>query len=135
MTRDRTHNKAPSRFRLYRNRRRGRLAGVCAGIADFFDVNTAWVRLATIVAAFLFTVPVVIGYLLLAWLLDEAPDTLYKSDKEEAFWRRANAQPSGTARDLRHKFRTIEKRIRDMETHVTSAKYDLDRQFRDLERE
>ena len=32
--------------RLYRDLQNGKLGGVCAGIANYFDVDTAWVRLA-----------------------------------------------------------------------------------------
>lgn len=32
--------------RLYRDLQNGKLGGVCAGIANYFDIDTAWVRLA-----------------------------------------------------------------------------------------
>lgn len=38
--------------RIYRNTRQKVIAGVCSGIADYFDVDVAWVRLAFVLAVF-----------------------------------------------------------------------------------
>jgi phage shock protein PspC (stress-responsive transcriptional regulator) len=38
--------------RIYRNPREKVIAGVCAGIADYFDVDVAWVRLAFVLSVF-----------------------------------------------------------------------------------
>jgi phage shock protein C len=38
--------------RIYRNQRNKVIGGVCAGIADYFDVDVAWVRLAFVLAVF-----------------------------------------------------------------------------------
>jgi phage shock protein C len=123
----------PSRTKLYRNSKRGRISGVLSGLSDYFGIDVTVLRLATLVAGFFFTVPILLGYILLAWLLEDMPADLYESEKEEAFWRNVQNEPSGTARDLRHKFREIEKRIREMEAHVTSSQFELRRKFRDLE--
>ena len=124
-----------SRFRLYKNPKRAKIAGVCAGLADYLDFDATLIRLGAVAGACFFPGPIILGYILLAWLLEDRPDGLYESEQEEAFWARVHVEPSGTTRDLRHKFRTIEKRLRDMEAYVTSAPYDLQRKFRDLEEE
>ena len=36
---------------LYRDPRNGRIMGVCAGIADYFDVRPGFVRLMTVILA------------------------------------------------------------------------------------
>ena len=38
--------------RIYRNTRVKVVAGVCAGIADYFDVDVAWIRLAFVLSVF-----------------------------------------------------------------------------------
>lgn len=48
----RTSTDASSARRLQRNRRRGRLGGVCAGIADFLGVEVKWIRLAAFMSVF-----------------------------------------------------------------------------------
>lgn len=39
--------------RIYRNQREKILGGVAAGIADYFDIDVAWVRLAFVLSVFL----------------------------------------------------------------------------------
>ena len=76
-----------SRQRLYRDRRRAWLAGVCAGIADYFGVSVGLVRLLTFLSAIFFTMPTVFGYLMAALVLRRKPDHLYGSGEEEAWSR------------------------------------------------
>ena len=59
----------PSRRRLYRDSRRAWLAGVCAGIADYFGVSPAAVRLLVFLSALFFTFPTVLGYLVASFVL------------------------------------------------------------------
>ncbi len=47
---------------LSRNRRKAKLAGVCAGIADFTGTSTFAVRMLTVVALLVAFWPAVIGY-------------------------------------------------------------------------
>ena len=51
--------------RLYRNRRRGLLAGVCAGISDWTGFNLTALRVGAALLAIPFTAVIIIGYL--AW--------------------------------------------------------------------
>jgi phage shock protein C len=51
----------PSPNRLYKDPEKGMLMGVCAGIADYFGVAPAGVRIAAAIALFLFTVPSFLG--------------------------------------------------------------------------
>jgi len=44
--------------------------GVCAGIGDFFSLDRNIVRLFAVLLLWLFTVPTMLLYLLLAWLGD-----------------------------------------------------------------
>jgi phage shock protein PspC (stress-responsive transcriptional regulator) len=39
--------------RLYRNTQNGKIAGVCAGIADYFNIDVVVVRLAAVLLAFM----------------------------------------------------------------------------------
>jgi len=41
-----------ARDKLYRNSRRSKLMGVCAGLADFYDVDRNLVRIGTIMDSF-----------------------------------------------------------------------------------
>ena len=121
-----------SRTRLYRDPDHGVLAGVCTGLAAYFGIDRVAVRLAFVVALFLFVVPAALGYVVLALALPKRPPALFASGEEEAFWRGAATAPDDTLLRLRRRFTDMETRLRAMEGHVTSADFDLQRKFRDL---
>ena len=125
----------PSWRRLYRNPKRGWIAGVCAGLADYFGLSVGVVRLATLVLLIAFTLPTFIAYVIAAMVLERRPEAMHASREEEAFWRSVRLEPSRTARDLARKFQDMERRLRAAEAKVTSSEYKLRRQFRDLERQ
>ena len=124
----------PSPNRLYRNKQKAKINGVCAGIADYFGISPLPVRLGALIALFTMTVPAIVGYLVASWLLDEVPPDLYESDAERAFWKSVRTEPSGTTHDLDHKFREFDRALAAMESYVTSAEYELNRKFRDLDK-
>jgi phage shock protein C len=125
----------PSWRRLYRNPKRGWIAGVCAGLADYFGLSPGLVRLVTLVLLIAFTLPTLVAYVIAAMVLERRPEAMQASREEEAFWRSVRLEPSRTARDLTRKFQDMERRLRAAEAKVTSSEYKLRRQFRDLERQ
>jgi phage shock protein C len=125
----------PSWRRLYRDPRRGWVAGVCAGLADYFGLSTGVVRLVTVVLLMAFTLPTLLAYVIAAMVLERRPEAMQASREEEAFWRSVRLEPSRTARDLARKFQDMERRLRAAEAKVTSSEFKLRRQFRDLERQ
>jgi phage shock protein C len=130
---DRRAQPEPSRQQLYRDPRRAWLAGVCAGIADYFGVSAGLVRFLTFLCAVFFTMPTVFGYFVAALVLRRRPEHLYASREEEIFWRGVRLEPSRTAHDLLRKFQDLERRLRAAEARVTSSEFRLRRQFKDLE--
>ncbi|HEX2479115.1 MAG TPA: envelope stress response membrane protein PspC [Geminicoccaceae bacterium] len=131
--RDRREDPEPSRQRLYRDTRRAWLAGVCAGLADYFGVSAGLVRFLTFMSALFFTMPAVFGYFIATLVLKRKPEHLYASREEEIFWRSVRLEPSRTAHDLLRKFQDLERRLRAAEARVTSSEFKLRRQFKDLE--
>lgn len=124
---------SPNPNRLYRNTREGKLGGVCAGIADFFNVDAALVRIGWVVGLFLFTPVFLFGYLLLWVILKTRPAQLFETPEDEKFWRSVTTRPDQTLSALRAKFRQMDQKISAMEGYVASNEYSLNRQFRDLE--
>jgi phage shock protein C len=122
------------RFRLWRDTDRGILAGVCAGIADYIGVEPIVVRIVAFVGLIFFLIPTIAAYAILSVVLRPKPPALYESRDEEAFWRGVNTAPADTFQSLRHKFRDLEDRLRQMESQVTSNDFELHRKFRDLGR-
>jgi len=124
----------PSRSRLYRDPANGRIAGVCAGLAEYLGVSALLIRIVFIFGLIMFTVPTLIAYILAGVLLPVVPEGLYASQEEETFWRDVRTDPRDTATRLRHKFRELEAKLAAMERYVTSQEFELNREFRDLER-
>lgn len=120
--------------RFYRDTRNGKLMGVCAGVADYFGWNVTFVRILAIVAFFWFNVLTLVIYFALGMLLPVKPDRLYDWDADETYWRSVRRSAGETFRDVRQRFREVDAKLQRMEGYVTSGRYDLDRQFRDLER-
>lgn len=120
--------------RLYRDPQHGKLMGVCAGAADYFGWNVTATRILAIIALLWFSGLTVVAYLILGFVLPTRSDTLYDCDNGEEYWRGAR-RPMGDAfrTDARHHFREPNMKLQPMEGYVTSSRYDLDRQFRDLE--
>lgn len=58
---------------LYRSRRNVRLAGVCAGLANYLGVSTFFVRLATLLALFVLGPVAFWTYVILWIVLDKEP--------------------------------------------------------------
>ena len=65
-----------SRFspnRIYKDRTHGKLGGVCAGLGDYFAIDPTILRVsAVLLAIFGFFLPIVIAYLILCCVLEDA---------------------------------------------------------------
>jgi len=117
--------------RLFRDKEHAMLAGVCAGIAEYFGFNRKGVRLAT---ALLMLFPpffgfVVISYIILAVVLPVKPEDLYENKEQAEFWRGVSNAPSDVFGALRHRFRELNLRLEKMEAFVTSREFEIDREL------
>lgn len=125
-------SKSPTR--LYKDPRRGKIMGVCAGIADYFDIRVGVVRFLTVIAALVTGIwLVVIAYFIMGFMLDPKPRDMYEDEKEEEFWKQTRKAPDYSAAELRRRFRDIERRTGDMEAYVTSKRFRLERELNALE--
>ncbi|MEL6360001.1 MAG: envelope stress response membrane protein PspC [Pseudomonadota bacterium] len=126
----------PNRHRLYRNMRDGKIAGVCAGLADYFGIDVKWVRIALIFSVLMSGTLTIFGYIVAAMVLKpgEPMAMRYGDPEEERFWRTYSVRPKATFSELKHRFRALDARVTDMERAVTSDEFGLRREFRNLER-
>jgi phage shock protein C len=129
---------------LLRDDRNGKIAGVCAGIADYFGWELWLVRVVALAGTLLGFggfFPVV--YFVL-WIVLEKKSVAEKRSGNVApteaerpvevktrVWQRGEA-PKQAVQHLNQQFDAIEQRLRMIETHVTSSKFQLDREFRNL---
>lgn len=73
---------------FYRDRENGWIFGVCAGLADRFNLNVGAVRIIAIIALMLFTLMTTIVYLGATFLIREKPLVYSGRESEYDFWRR-----------------------------------------------
>ena len=127
-------NSSTTRYRLWRDRDRGIIAGVCAGVADYIGVEPIVVRLVAMLGLVFFFPPTIVAYIILAIVLRPKPPALYASPDEEAFWRGVGTAPADMLQSLKRKFADLEARLAQMEGQVVSGDFELHRNFRDLGR-
>jgi len=118
--------------KLYKNPKRGRLTGVCAGISDYFSISVTAVRFFLVLAVFFGGFPFFIAYVVLWMILDVRPENLYDSPAEERFWKSYRRSPSDMNDTLSERFAGINRRIANMEKIVTSSSYKLRREIDEL---
>ncbi len=139
---------------LYRSNSNKRIAGVCAGVAEYFGVETWLVRILTITAFFLLAGPFIfVAYIALWFIMDVRPKDLpvdttnvvglsgtakgwYSKDSKrieikQKVWQ-AGEPPKQAFHDIKGMFDQCERRLRDVETYVTSKAYQLDRELNKL---
>jgi phage shock protein C len=109
--------------KFYIDKKNAKWKGVCAGIADYTGIDVAKVRIATLVLTF-FTIAggpwVPIGYFLTAYFIDHKPDHLYTGQEDQKFWQSVRQSPTRTTRDIRSQFRSIDRRLADIESYYVS---------------
>jgi len=117
--------------KLFRDKENAMLAGVCAGIADYFGFNRKGTRVAT---ALLFLFPpfipfVILSYIIMAIFLPVKPVNLYETEEQAEFWRGVSNAPSDVFGSLSHRFRELNLRLQKMEAYVTSKEFEFDREL------
>lgn len=137
---------------LYRNTRDGKIAGVCAGLADHWDV-AHWVVRLTWVGAFLFTGTLALWVYLAGWILMAPRPTRWSADGgrdiepeyEEASVEmeyderhhdyrprkvfRYTDSSSERLKRARERLDAALQRVQDMESYVTSRQFELNKEF------
>jgi phage shock protein PspC (stress-responsive transcriptional regulator) len=83
---------APAGTLFYRDSDQGMLLGVCAGLSHQFGFRLVPLRVITLLALLLFTVPALIVYLVAGLLLPDRPLTWYGSCDEREFWGRQRSR-------------------------------------------
>lgn len=140
--------------KLYRIRDEGKLAGVCAGVAEYTGLETWLVRVIWFSGVIFSGGFFVIAYIALWFILDakekhglagkmkqEIKDQWARFDNNEQIDKavhvkrsvyQAGEPPRMAFRDISQQFKGIEQRIQEMESYVTSNEYRLKREISKL---
>ena len=122
-----------SRTRFYRDKRRGKIMGICAGIADYTGFDVSLVRIGMVAALFLSSGSILPVYFIAGWVAPPKPRELEFADREEhQFWQGVRASPARTARDIRSRFKDLDRRLADIESYVTTENRTLAREIEQL---
>ena len=123
----------PSRTRFYRDKRRGKVMGVCAGIAEYTGFDVTLVRIGMVAAVFLSSGSILPIYFIAGFVAPERPRELDTRDSEERqFWQSVRASPTRTARDIRLRLKDVDRRLADIESYVTTENRSLAREIEQL---
>lgn len=122
------------RTRFYLDKQNAKWSGVCAGIADYTGMDVTLVRIAVVILTILGGFPwTLIAYWVAAWMAPAKPVELYMEDKEDQkFWQGVRRSPHRTARQVRARFRDVDRRLADVEAYVTSSNSRLAREIEQL---
>lgn len=135
---------------LYRDPTRGKIAGICAGVANHFGWEVWLVRIVAL-SALIFISKITLIVYIVAWVvLEKAPKgqppskrvvketTSYEySDDGRAVevktrvWEAGEA-PKDALKDIAARFDTMEHSVRAMERYVTSSEYKVRQEFNRL---
>lgn len=123
----------PRRTKFYRDKQNGKWMGVCAGIADYTGVDVTLIRIGMIAALFMGSGAPLLIYLAAGFIAPIKPRELdYARPEDKKFWQGVRASPRRTVRDVRSKFRELDRRLADVETYVTSSNNQLSREIEQL---
>ncbi|MDZ3830658.1 MAG: envelope stress response membrane protein PspC [Sphingopyxis sp.] len=112
---------AASRTKFYLDKQNAKWSGVCAGIADYSGVDVLWVRVGAVLLTLMGGFPwTLIAYWAVAWMGTPKPLALYGSQEEAKFWQGVRSNPTASTRDIKSRFRDIDRRLADIELYYTS---------------
>ena len=153
------------RKKLYRTTREAKVWGVCAGIADYLEINVFVVRIVALAMVVMAGFPLLL-YLGAMLVLDPKPDYLYDNESTvtsatarqsgaafaaqeesgQSAGQKAKSEQHAPQSELKggkfskrrefqfcaHKFATLHARLVRMEAYVTSNRFKLHREFKNI---
>lgn len=121
-----------SRRRFYRNSRTAWIGGVCAGIADYFGFNLRITRLLTVILLLFWGPAVLLAYVATVLLVPSDSKESRDEYHDPEFRRALRSDPARTLSDVKRRFRSLDNRLARVERYVTSSRFNLDQEFRNL---
>jgi len=127
---------------FYRDSKKAKVCGVCAGAAQYLGVPIWQARFAAIIGLVFMPQIIIPVYFIFYFLMDDKPyyrqvtDRYDEPEQTMAETVAHRSHDSGrTLRDTKEKFSDIEYRLRTMESHVTSSHFELNRELSKLSSE
>lgn len=121
-----------SRTKFYLDKQNAKWLGVCSGIADYTGFDVTLIRIGMVLGTIFGSGTLLVAYLVIAWLANPKPTGLYDTIEDQKFWQGVRQSPARTTRDVRAKFRDIDRRLADVETYYTSRNSSLANEIESL---
>lgn len=123
----------PSRTKFYLDKRDGKVMGVCAGLADYTGFDVTLIRILLVLGIFMGGGALLPVYFITGFIASDKPRELQDSDPEaKKFWQGVRTSPGRTARDIKSRFRDIDRRLAQVEHYVTIENRSLAREIEQL---
>jgi phage shock protein C len=118
--------------RFCRNADKAKVAGVCAGLADYFGFNLKVTRVLAVISLLMAMPVTLIVYFTTVFLVPSAPDPASKGQVDPIFRQALRSSPGQTLSDVKRRYQSLDSRLARLERYVTSPKFNLDQEFRKL---
>lgn len=123
---------------LYRDMKNGKIAGICAGLAEYFGIEI-WIVRLLVISAFLFSAGflIIIAYIAAYFILDEMPEhqqwqqSFYKSHNIKQKPWQAGDSAQQILKIVTSELTQMEHDIEHMESYVTSFAFEMKNKFTD----
>ena len=110
------------RTKFYLDKQNRKWLGVCAGIADYTGIDVTVIRIGFVASLFISGGNMLLAYWIIAWMAPRKPTELYEQNPDQKkFWQGVRRNPHRVTREVRSRFRDIDRRLADVETYVTSS--------------
>lgn len=127
----RTYESIPRR-RFYRNAEKAWIGGVCAGLADYFGFNLRITRLLTFIIFIMFGPVTLLAYFGLVFLVPSDRNVHREAVRDPEFRQALRSDPARTLSEVKRRFQSMDNRLARLERYVTSPRFGLDQEFRNL---
>jgi len=108
------------------------VAGVCAGLADYFGFNLKITRFLACISLLMAFPVTMLVYFATVFLVPSAPDPAKQPNFDADFRKALRTDPRETLNDVKRRYQSLESRLARLERYVTSPKFDLDQEFKKL---
>ena len=114
---------------------RGWIAGVCAGIAEYFGWNVKLLRVALVVAVVLGAGAMIVVYLILWYVMDPIEPAYYAGSPGHDGGNDPGSPPGRrpSMAEVQVRFERLDQRLRGIEECVTDKEFELRRELKKLE--
>ncbi len=135
-----------ARTKFYRDKANGKVMGICAGIADYTGFDVTLVRIGMVILTVAVSGTLIPIYFVAGMLAPKKPYDLYETAEiaaiarkllvilnarlrdhylyetpdDQRFWQGVRTNTRRTTAEVRSKFRELDRRLADIETHYTS---------------